>query len=218
MMRGSKCVRVRGRPGWPAIIALGLAVAGCSTISSTTSSVTDRFNSLFSSSPSGTEQVKATGPDPDQDCPTVDVRQGAATVQVTATAKDPNPGALRYQLSVSRTARECAIAGGSMTMKVGVQGRIILGPAGISGQVDVPLRLAVVREGVDPKTIWTKFYKIPVVLPAGQSNVPFTYVEENLAFPVPPAGELDAYVIYVGFDQNMKEPPPAKKKGRSKSR
>lgn len=218
MMRGSKCVRGLGRPGWLGIVALGLAVAGCSTISSTTSSVTDRFTSLFSSSPSGTEQVKATGPDPDQDCPTVDVRQGAATIQVMATAKDPNPGALRYQLSVSRTARDCAIAGANMTMKVGVQWRVILGPAGAAGQVDVPLRLAVVREGVEPKTIWTKFYKIPVVLPPGQTNVPFTYVEENLAFPIPPVGELDAYVVYVGFDQNMKEPPPVKKKGRSKSR
>jgi hypothetical protein len=211
MMRGSKCVRVRGRPGWLGVIALAIAAAGCSTISSTTSSVTDRFTNLFGSSPSGTEQVKSTGPDPEQDCPTIDVRQGAATVQVMATAKDPNPGALRYQLSVSRAARECTIGG--------VQGRIILGPAGVSGQVDVPLRLAVVREGVDPKTIWTKFYKIPVVLPAGQSNVPFAYVEENLAFPVPPAGELEAYVVYIGFDQNMQAPPPAKKKkGRAKSR
>ncbi len=218
MMRGSKCARGRGRLGFLAIIALGVAVAGCSTISSTTSGVTDRFTSLFSSSPSGTEQVKATGPDPEQDCPTVDVRSGASTIQVMATAKDPNPGALRYQLSVSRTARDCAIAGGAMIMKVGVQGRVILGPAGAAGQVDVPLRLAVVREGVEPKTIWTKFYKVPVVLPPGQTNVPFTYVEENLSFPVPPAGELDSYVVYVGFDQNMKEPPPVAKKKNRKSR
>ena len=150
----------------------------------------------------------------------MDVRAGASTVQVMATAKDPNPGALRYQLSISRAARECAIAAGTMTMKVGVQGRVILGPAGAAGQVDVPLRLAVVREGVDPKTIWTKFYKILVALPPGQSNVPFTYVEENVAFPVPAAGELDAYVVYIGFDQAMQQPPPAakKKKGRGKSR
>ena len=33
------------------------------------------------------------------------------------------------------------------------QGRIIIGPAGGPGKVDVPLRIAVVQEGVKPKTI-----------------------------------------------------------------
>ena len=45
----------------------------------------------------------------------------------------------RYQVSIGQTARECTPAGGVMTMKVGVQGRILLGPAGGPGQVDIPL-------------------------------------------------------------------------------
>ena len=49
-----------------------------------------------------------------------------------------------------------------MTIKLGVQGRIILGPGGGPGQVDVPLRFALVEEGMQPKTIWTKFYQVPV--------------------------------------------------------
>ena len=133
-------------------------------------------------------------------------------MQVNATGKDPNAGSLRYQLSIARTARECAAAGQTMGMKVGIQGRVILGPAGSAGTVEVPLRLALVREGMEPKTLWTKFYKVPVAMPPGQTNVPFTYVEENLSFVVPSAAELSAYVVYVGFDQNMKEPPPQKKK------
>jgi hypothetical protein len=208
-----------GRAGRIAVLALGAVVAGCSTAPvsapSSNSSFTDRFTSLFATSPSGQQQVKVTGPDPDLDCPTIDVRQGAATLQMTATGKGPAAGTLRYQVSVSRTARECAVAGGTMSVKVGIQGRIILGPAGAPGQIEVPLRLAVIREGVEPKTIWTKFVKVPVALPAGQSSIPFAYVEENLSFAVPAlAGELDAYVIYVGFDQNMKDPPVKKPKGR----
>jgi len=205
-----------------AVLPLALAVlAGCSSIGSSPSpnspSLTDRFTSLFGASPAGQEPSKVAGPDPNLDCPTVDVRQGASTIQVNATGKGADAGTLRYQISISRTARECAIAGGTMSMKVGIQGRVILGPVGAPGQVEVPLRLAVVREGVEPKTIWTRFYKLPVAVPAGQSNVPFAYVEENLAFPVPSAGELAAYVVYAGFDQAVKE-APAKKTKKSKSR
>lgn len=211
-----------GRLKRAGVLAFGVAVAGCSTgplsssPSSGNSSFTDRFTSLFGASPSGQEQVKATGPDPNLDCPTVDVRQGAATVQIMASGKGADAGALRYQVSIARTARECAIAGATMILKVGVQGRIILGPAGVPGQVDVPLRLALVQEGVEPKTIWTKFYRVPVVIPPGQTTMPFAYVEENISFPVPNIGDLSAYVVYVGFDQAAKEQPVKKKSRKSR--
>ena len=73
-------------------------------------------------------------------------------------------------------------------------------PGGRSGQVDVPLRYAVVREGVDPKTIVTKFRRFPVPMPPGETNVAFTDIEEDLSFPLPSLNELQAYVVYVGFD------------------
>ena len=40
---------------------------------------------------------------------------------------------MRYQVGIAQTARECAALGGVMTMKVGVQGRVLLGPAGGPG-------------------------------------------------------------------------------------
>ena len=36
-------------------------------------------------------------------------------------------------------------------MKVGIQGRVILGPSGRPGQIEVPLRIAVVQEGASPR-------------------------------------------------------------------
>ncbi len=99
-----------------------------------------------------------------------------------------------------------------MSIKVGVQGRIILGPMGGPGIVDVPLRYAVVREGPQPRTIATKFKRLPVTVAADQTHVPFLDVEEGLAFPLPPGNEIDAYVIYVGFDDlgDKSEKKPAK--------
>src|SRR5258708_21464660 len=86
-------------------------------------------------------------------------------------------------------------------MKVGVQGRIIVGPAGGPGQIDIPLRYAVVREGAGPKTIVTKFKRLPADVPSGQSNAVFSDVEETLSFPLPSRAELATYMVHVGFDE-----------------
>src|SRR5947207_2354550 len=96
------------------------------------------------------------------DCPGVTVRQGASTLSITQPGAEAGPMTTRYQVSIAQTARECAPLGGVMTMKVGVEGRVLLGPAGGPGQIDVPLRMAVVQEGPNPKAIVSKFYKLAV--------------------------------------------------------
>jgi hypothetical protein len=82
-----------------------------------------------------------------------------------------------------------------------VEGRIILGPAGGPGQVDVPLRIAVVDESLaGSKTIITKLIHIPVTVQSATDNPIFAHVEDGLSFPLPPAAELDNYIVYIGFD------------------
>jgi len=137
-------------------------------------------------------------------------------MNLAAKAADATAGDLRYQLSFGQTARECAVQGANLSIKVGVQGRVILGPMGGPGQVDVPVRYAVVREGPQPKTVTTKFKRISVIVPPAQTHVQFVDIEEGLTFPLPSRSELDAYVVYVGFDEigdkNEKKPPKTAKK------
>jgi len=221
------------RPGGAAraiaLIAI-LAASGCSsfdTIGSSSppdsgsgSSFTQRVKNLFSSgSASGQEKVAATapaGPAPNLECPGVTVRSGAATLAVNTPGVEPSATNLRFQASVAQTARECAVSGGNMTMKIGIQGRVVLGPAGTPGQVEVPMRLALVREGIEPRTIWTKLYRVPVMIPSGQTNVPFVQVEEGMSFPVPSAQDLEAYVVYVGFDPSALSTTPERPKRPAK--
>ena len=106
---------------------------------------------------------------------------------------------------------------GTVHMRVGVQGRVIVGPAGAPAQAEVPLRYAVVREGVEPKTIVTKFRRFPVPIPPGNTNVEFTDIEEDLSFPLPSVNELQAYVVYIGFDdvgRPHQRPAPRRKSPR----
>jgi hypothetical protein len=226
-----------GRVAAIAALALGTVLAGCSSdrlfgSSSTPStappaapsetaanpppsggnrSVAGNIGDMFLGSSGGGKTIttaKGAGA-ADIECPGVDIRTGAATLTLP-------PGgdamALRYQGTISEMARACQIVGSNMIMKVGVQGRIILGPAGGPGKIELPMRFAVVHEGPEPKTVTTKFYKVPVTIPEGQTNVPFTQVDDAIAFPMPAStADLDFYIVYVGFDPTGATPPPAKK-------
>lgn len=202
--RGDERKRGRGR----AVVALASAAAlsGCSWASSIGSSenspsLGSRFANLFSSAKPGVTQPASPTPSaPDVECPGVDIRTGASTLEVAAKTDQPTAGDLRYQLSFGQTARECLVQAGTMSIKVGVQGRIILGPMGSPGKIDVPLRYAVVREGPEPRTIATKFKRVSVIVAPDQTHVQFVDVEEGLSFPLPSRSELEAYVVYVGFD------------------
>ncbi|TCT06009.1 hypothetical protein [Aquabacter spiritensis] len=146
------------------------------------------------------------GPDAiDYSCPMVDVRTGAAAWQVPASG-----GGLRYQGSISNMARECAIVDRTMTMKVGIEGRVLLGDKGTPGAVNVPIRIAVVQEGPSPKTITTKFFTVPLNIPAAEGQISFSVVEDTISFPLVSAAEIERYVVYVGFDPQGTETRPSR--------
>jgi hypothetical protein len=180
----------RTSPRASAVLVLGgLAVAGCAsgTGQLTTSSTPNADGSISANKVANT----------DIDCPAMMVRSGASTWQVPAGASSTN---LRYQGSLGQLARECAVLGDTMTIKVGVEGRVLVGPKGGAGSLAVPLRLALVQEGPQPKSIWTKFYSVPVNVPQGQTQVTFTQVEDDLTFAIPASKDVSSYVIYVGYD------------------
>ena len=222
MSRGNDREQTRGRCGAAALLVSAALLSGCSLASSVGSSddspsFTSRFTSLFSGATPGVTQPHSPTPTaPEVECPGVDIRTGASTMNVAAKTADATAGDLRYQFSFGQTARECAVQGANLSIKVGVQGRVILGPMGGPGQVDVPVRYAVVREGPQPKTVTTKFKRISVIVPPAQTHVQFVDIEEGLTFPLPSRSELDAYVVYVGFDEigdkNEKKPPKTAKK------
>ena len=185
-----------------ATAAGGPAAATTSASSTASSDAAGQRFALFGFGEGDKTPPPAAGPTQptDIDCPGVEVRQGASTFQQSAADNGSAALSLRYQASFVRFARECALRAGNVVMKVGVEGRVILGPAGTAGALELPVRLAVVKEGLEPQTIWTKFYMVPVVMPPGEPNVLFTHVEDDMSFPNPPGDDLDKYVVYVGFD------------------
>jgi hypothetical protein len=196
--------------------AVVAAALGCSLLAAPASaqSITDRFKSLFGGKPdepAGNAAPATSQPaDPvELFCPEVKIRAGASTYAVAAPGKQAVGNDLRFQATITRTARDCNLTGGEITARIGIEGRVIAGPAGTPGTIEIPLRVAVVQGGVQERTIATKVYRTSVSM-ADIGNTPFSLVAEDLVYPVPPGATGDSYIFYIGFDPQALKPEPAR--------
>jgi hypothetical protein len=126
---------------------------------------------------------------------------------VAAPGKQPIGNDLRFQATITKTARDCTLNGGEITARIGIQGRVIAGPAGAPSTVEIPLRVAVVQGGVQEKTIATKVYRTSVSMTEAGSE-PFSLVAEELVYPTPVGAVGDSYIFYIGFDPQALKPEP----------
>ena len=167
--------------------------------------ISERFDQLFGAR----GKVSETAPDGTEvDCPVVKIRAGASTYGVAPPGKQPVASELNYQATITRTARDCRRTGnGQIAARIGVQGRVIAGPAGAPETVEVPLRAAVVQTGVQERVLTTQVYRTTVSMTEGGGS--FSVVGEDLVFNMPANLTSDSFIFYVGFDPQA-IPPQAK--------
>jgi hypothetical protein len=196
-----------------AALALGISCS-VSVSPACAQSLGDRFKSLFGGGKSEEPGVTI-NPESEieQTCPPVTIRAGASTYAVGLPGKPPAGNDLRFQATITRTARDCTLNGGQITARIGIQGRVIAGPAGNPPTVEVPIRVAVVQGGIQEKTIATKVHRTSVAMTEA-SSVPFSIVVEDLVYPVPPGATGDSYIFYIGFDPQALKPEPRAPKKR----
>lgn len=202
-------------------MALALAVAGAvlsgcgggsmfGASSDSSPSIGSRFSQLFGSKSQAVGEAAPPPVDNELSCPPVSIRAGASTYAVAAPGKQPVGNDLRYQATITRTARDCTQTGDQITARIGILGRVIAGPASAPQAVEIPLRVAVVQGGVQEKTITTKVYRTTVSMNE-EGSVPFSLVAEDVVYPVPQGAAGDSYIFYIGFDpQALKPEPPAR--------
>jgi hypothetical protein len=149
-------------------------------------------------------------------CPPVEIDEGGAAARVGG----PENASVRYQFAISQTARECAPASpNQFTLKVGVSGRLLIGPAGKPGAYSAPLRVTVHDENTK-KDAFTKVYKVEASVPDA-GDAPFNLVTEPIVLPMTRTELADDYTLTVGFDNGKaaasstpkpKKPHPKPKK------
>ena len=134
------------------------------------------------------------------ECPPIKVRPGAEAIYYYGNGQLGNPRDLQYQAVIDKQSRNCVVSNGLITVKMGVVGRLMLGPSGTQQSVNLPLRFAVERGDNSP--LFSELYQIPVsVTPPAQAS-DFVKVVDNVQIPYV-AG--DQITIWVGFDSSGKK-------------
>ena len=127
-------------------------------------------------------------------CPTIKIRPGTESMVQFAKAGDQTNENVRYQETITKTARECRYISGQLNLKIGVAGRVAAGPKGATGTVIAPVRIAVLKGDT---VAYSELHKIEVALTQPQLASDFAKVVE---IPVA-SGPNDSDVeILVGFD------------------
>ncbi|MCB1507496.1 MAG: hypothetical protein KDI98_01635 [Hyphomicrobiaceae bacterium] len=160
----------------------------------------------------GREPVTPTGPqagstqglpDPfvqataDSLCPPLETRSGTEIYTIYARGQENTGTGVRYQATISQTARECQVVAGQLLVNVGTAGRVLMGPQGEPAIVDLPLRLVVV-ERPSGNVLHSEMRPVRAVIEPGQTSAVFSDVTNGLVIALPPSRE--SRIIYVGFD------------------
>ena len=89
------------------------------------------------------------------DCPVVQVEPGMSAVRVGGA----DSASVRYQISIGDVARDCSESNGQLFVRVGVETRVVTGPAGGPGTYTAPLTVALRRTG-DEKILASRTYQV----------------------------------------------------------
>src|SRR5665213_2743768 len=120
-----------------------------------------------------------------QYCPLAAIRVGTEALVIYVHGHEGDEQFVRFQGSLETPIRECHTVGDTMTVKVGIVGRLIAGPKGNAGSFTVPLRVAVIRQH-DNSVLFTGLQKAPVTLGEPTYGSDFKYVFDNVTFKIAP--------------------------------
>lgn len=133
-------------------------------------------------------------------CPYAEVLEGTVAYR---SGGDTARG-INYQSSLTNIARECSDDGVTMRIKVGVEGRTILGESGRPGTYSAPVRIAV-RKG--QQVVYSKLHQAPAAIPANDTHGTFIVIDDTISVPITSTDPADEYKIVVGLDPQGQRAP-----------
>jgi len=177
-------------------LALALSLAACAGV--TEKSVVQSSGAVVAAPPKGevstSDFIKR-----DNYCPPIQVRSGTSTIEVYERGHEKEQAYVRYLASISQTARECSVSGDTLTIKVGVAGRVVAGPKGSAGNITLPVRIAVAKQLGGTGPLYSELFKIPVTLSAPSFGANYNQVFDQVVVQAPPSDRN--LIIFVGFDE-----------------
>ena len=133
-------------------------------------------------------------------CPRFQVwsRDGYVTIYETGHIGDAL--SVMHRGEITKTARECNVEPGRVTVKYGFSGRVLLGQKGKSGRVTLPATVFV-SDAKREKVVSDKM-RIDVDV-ALDNPIGYFSVVRTVTFTIPEGSRPGEFEVYVGFDRNI---------------
>lgn len=131
-------------------------------------------------------------------CPPVSLREGTASYRTFAGGEE-DPSKIVHQASIAETTRQCTLSGGEIVIEVAAAGRLIVGPAGSTGTVEMPIRVVAMR---GDQVLYSELTSYQATL--DQTSDQFLFTDPNVRIPADAAKEVQ---LFVGFDEGPYDTP-----------
>lgn len=131
-------------------------------------------------------------------CPQISLRDGTSFYRTYVRGKDGDAEQVVLQASLADTTRSCSRTETTLTINALIQGRLVAGPQGKAGAVNLPIRVTVTDGGQE---VFNELEQYPVTL--ADVNMPTQFVY-NKAINVP--GTVSGLTrVFIGFEQPKKK-------------
>ena len=108
--------------------------------------------------------------------------------------------AVMHRGEITKTARECNIEPGRVTVKYGFSGRVLLGQKGKSGRVTLPVNVFVSDAKREKVTTDKMRVDVDVAL---DNPIGYFSIVRSVTFNIPEGSRPGEYEVYVGFDRSI---------------
>lgn len=162
-----------------ALLALAAPLSGC-TSSGSSDGMGSTLGNLLRYGRTTEPPIARQGVVEAAHCPGVLVTDGRSAIRSGAN-----------QVSIAHVARECLQQpNGTVVVKVGVEGRALLGPGGSSARFTVPVNFAL---KVGDRVLVSRVKRVSVAVPPGETQASFLAIEGGMSVPAG-TGEFDIEV------------------------
>jgi len=131
-------------------------------------------------------------------CPRLSISPRGTNLTIYEDGRAGDGLAIMHRGEITKTARECQLEPGRVTVRYGFSGRVLLGPRGRPGNITLPVNILV----TDAKREKVTTDKMTVAVPVAVDN-PIGYFSavRSVPFDVPEGSRPGEFEVFVGFDQ-----------------
>ena len=177
---------------------LGTSIFGGSSSQSTASPGVNEEQLLSAAKTNGDGPVSPIVGEIAHGCPRLSVSPRGSHLTIYEDGRAGDGLAIMHRGEITKTARECQIEPGRVTVKYGFSGRVLLGPRGTAGNVTLPVNVVVTDSKREKITGDSMSVAVAVAV---DNPIGYFSAVRTVTFDIPEGTRPGEFELFVGFDQ-----------------